>query len=198
MYENLTTFERQRTIVKLVEERSSLKVEELAKLFSVSQGTIRNDLTTLESQHSLVRVRGGAVARNGFEPRVQPASVATQRIARWAADLVRDGDVIFLDASLVVAEMASHLRERRNITVITNGLETARLLAKDMSKTVILTGGILGMDGVEVTGLLSQEALKDLHIKTAFLSCAAVSLEVGLMEASHQLVTARGRACRKR
>jgi ribose transport system substrate-binding protein len=187
MYENLTTFERQRTIVKLVEERSSLKVEELAKLFSVSQGTIRNDLTTLESQHSLVRVRGGAVARNGFEPRVQPASVATQRIARWAADLVRDGDVIFLDASLVVAEMASHLRERRNITVITNGLETARLLAKDMSKTVILTGGILGMDGVEVTGLLSQEALKDLHIKTAFLSCAAVSLEVGLMEASLEL-----------
>jgi ribose transport system substrate-binding protein len=192
MYSNLTTFERQRTILRLVEERSSLKVDELAKLFAVSQGTIRNDLTTLESQQSLVRVRGGAVANNGFEPKVNQQKVASdpiQRIARWAADLVRDGDVIFLDASTTVSEMANYLRERRNITVITNQLETARLLAKDSSKTVILTGGILGVDGVAVTGLLSQEALKDLHIKTAFLSCAAVSLEVGLMEASLESAT---------
>jgi ribose transport system substrate-binding protein len=187
MYANLTTFERQRTIARLVEERSSLKVDNLAKLFAVSQGTIRNDLTALESQDALVRVRGGAVAKNGFEARaVQHAndSQAEQRIARWAADLVRDGDVIFLDASMAVMQMASYLRERRNITVITNQLETARLLAKDPSKTVILTGGILSSDGLAVTGWLSQETLKDLHIKTAFLSCAAVSLEVGLMEAS--------------
>lgn len=186
MYANLTTFERQRTIVKLVEERSSLKVGELAKLFTVSQGTIRNDLTLLEAQQALTRVRGGAVAKNGFEPHVQRStkSEGEQRIARWAADLVRDGDVIFLDASETVAQMVPYLRERRTITVVTNQLETARLLAKDRGKTVILTGGILSSDGLTVTGWLSQEALKDLHIKTAFLSCAALSLEVGLMEAS--------------
>jgi ribose transport system substrate-binding protein len=190
MYANLTTFERQRTIVKLVEERSSLKVEELAKLFVVSQGTIRNDLTALEAQRALMRVRGGAVANKGLQPLVVvgqgqiDGNRAAQRIARWAADLVRDGDVIFLDDSSVVLQMASFLRERRNITVVTNQLETARLLAKDSPKTVILTGGILSGDGLTVKGWLSQEALKDLHIKTAFLSCTALSLEAGLMEGS--------------
>jgi ribose transport system substrate-binding protein len=191
VYTELTTFERQRTIVKLVEERSSVKVDDLAKLFEVSEGTIRNDLTALESQDALTRIRGGAIAKNGLElpefylgQQTQPNRAAKQRIARWAADLVRDGDVIFLDASTTVMHMASYLREQRNITVITNQLECARLLAKDSSKTVILTGGILSTDGLAVTGWLSQETLKDLHIKIAFLSCSAMSLDVGLMESS--------------
>ncbi len=183
MYTNLTTFERQRTIIKWVQERSSVKVDHLAKIFDVSEGTIRNDLSTLESQQVLTRIRGGAVATNGFEAHIlQPSNAKVERLARWAADLVRNHDVIFLDASSTVCAMATHLRERQHLTIITNHLETARLLAKDPSKTIILTGGILGPDGSSVTGLLGHGVIKDLQIKTAFLSCTAVSLEAGLME----------------
>ena len=186
MYTNLTTFERQRTIIKWVQERLSVKVDDLAKTFEVSEGTIRNDLTALESQEALTRIRGGAIAKHGFVPLLKRSedSKTEQRIARWAADLVRDGDVLFLDSSGIVLQVASYLRERRDITVITNQVEMAQMLAKDSSKTVILTGGILSPDGLTMTGWLSQETLKDLHIKTAFLSCTAVSLEVGLMEVS--------------
>ena len=183
MYTNLTTFERQRTIIKWVQERLSVKVDHLAKIFDVSEGTIRNDLSTLESQQALTRIRGGAVATNGFEAHIlQPSNAKVERLARWATDLVRNHDVIFLDASSTVCAMATHLRERQHLTIITNHLETARLLAKDPSKTIILTGGILSSDGTSVTGLLGHGVIKDLQIKTAFLSCTAVSLEAGLME----------------
>jgi len=82
--------------------------------------------------------------------------------------------------------MATFLQDRRHLTVVTNQLETARLLARDPRKTVILVGGVLRVDGSAVTGTISQEVLKDLHITTAFVSCVGFSLEVGLMEADIQ------------
>lgn len=166
----------------MLEERSGVKVDDLAKLFDVSEGTIRNDLTMLESKQALKRVRGGAVSRHGFEAQLPQLLLnsKSERIARWAADLVRDGDVIFLDSSPSVLQMVTYLRNRCNLTVITQHLDMARILAKDPSKTVILMGGILNVDGSSVSGW--QEGLKDLHIKTAFFSCAAVSREAGLMD----------------
>lgn len=188
MYADLTTFERQRTILKLVQERSSVKVDDLAKLFQVSEGTIRNDLTALESQQALTRIRGGAIANEDLDAHLIPqVNARIERIARWATDLVRDHEVIFLDGHSTVVAMLPFLRVRQNLTVITNHLDTARLLAKDPSKTVILAGGILTTDGSLVTGLPGQSSLQDLKIKTAFLSSSAVSLEAGLMESNLDL-----------
>jgi len=61
----MTTYERHQTILHLLEERSSLKVSELAKMFEVSEGTIRNDLSTLAENNFLLRVRGGAIPKDG-------------------------------------------------------------------------------------------------------------------------------------
>ncbi|CAN5857690.1 hypothetical protein BH24DEI2_BH24DEI2_18950 [soil metagenome] len=101
----MTTYDRHQTILKLLEERSSLKVTELAATFGVSEGTVRNDLTALTDQNLLKRVRGGAIAQSS---RVYPSNRGQvngqekKRIAKWAAELVSDGDIIFLDASSTV------------------------------------------------------------------------------------------------
>ena len=68
---------------------------------------------------------------------------AKQRIAQWAAGLVENSDSIILDASTTVLHMAEFLHNRRDLTVVTNGLEVARRLAESPSNTVILVGGIL-------------------------------------------------------
>ncbi len=185
----MTTYDRQQAITKLLNEHSSLKVSELTNRFQVSEGTIRNDLNTLEEKQVLKRVRGGAIANTS--PTIYPLSNTRaqinlsekKRIAKWAAELISDGDVVLLDASSTVLHMAPFLRERRNLTVLTNQLETAQILARDPSKTVILVGGILKSDGTSVMGSISQEVLKTLHIGTAFVSGVGFSLESGLMEA---------------
>jgi ribose transport system substrate-binding protein len=164
-------------------------VPEIARLLHVSQGTIRNDLNVLEGNGHLVRVRGGArlleesLPRSpGFAARSNINVNAKQIIARWAAELVEDGDSVLLDASSTVYFMARYLQNRRKLRVFTNGIEVARALAQNPSNEVVLLGGVLNADGSSVTELFSEGLLHDLHIKTAFVSCSGFTPDVGLTE----------------
>ena len=176
-------------MLTLLREQPGIRVPELARLLGVSQATIRNDMNALARSGLLTRVRGGAVPtdRPGPGDLEQPASAGVHesakiRIARWAADLVDDGDAILLDASSTVYAMARFLENRKRLTVITNGIEVARKLAANPGNRVILLGGAMRPDGASVTGSLSESLLRTLHIKTAFVSCAGFTPDVGLTE----------------
>jgi ribose transport system substrate-binding protein len=185
----VTLAERRQRLLALLLEQPGIRVPELAQQLGVSQGTIRNDLNALAEAGQVTRVRGGAVSttealaqgvRFAAQARVNVA--AKQRIARWAANLVEDGDSILLDASTTVFHLAHFLQDRRNLTVVTNGLDVARALAQNPTNTVILLGGVLNASGTLVTGLLSEQFLSNLHMKTAFVSCTGFSPEAGLTE----------------
>lgn len=189
MSNGMTTFERRQRILKVLDEQSVVKVTELAVDFDVSEGTIRNDLAALEVEHRLLRVRGGAAAIQQAQmpagARVTKSSLNVdpkRRIARWAADMVDDGDAIFLDASSTVLYMVSYLQRHQRLTVVTNGLETARLLAETTPHTVILVGGVLGADTNAVTGLMGIPMLAGLHLRRAFVSGVGFSTATGLTE----------------
>jgi ribose transport system substrate-binding protein len=185
----LTTFDRRLRLITLLQEQPGIRVPELARNLDVSEGTIRNDFRALAESGQLTRVRGGAVLIEDFishsptfAARAKENTAAKQRLAGWAADLVEDGDAILLDASTTVFNLANHIKDLHNLTVITNGIDVGRELAQNTSNTVILVGGVLRSDGTSITGLISEEFLKDLHIKTAFVSCSSISLEAGLTE----------------
>lgn len=191
----MTTYERHQTILRLLHERGSVKVTELAKLLHVSEGTIRNDLTALEEQDQLDRIHGGAVAKETvsvytpiLSDKAQINANAKQQIARWAAEMVENGDTILLDASTTVLHMVGFLQDHRHLKVITHQLDAARMLARNPTNTVILVGGILRPDGLAVQGFVGENYLPDLHINKAFVSCSAFSLTHGLMEADIQEV----------
>ncbi|RME45427.1 MAG: DeoR family transcriptional regulator, partial [Chloroflexi bacterium] len=185
----LTTFERRQHILRLLQERTVVKVTQLAEIFGVSEGTVRNDLAALEEENKLKRVRGGATV---VEPspllgtaRLSRTFVnveAKRRIARWAADMIEDGDAIALDASSTVLQMVPYLNQYRRLTVVTNGLETARLVAETTPHTVILIGGVVGANANSITGLLGASMLADLHLRTAFVSGQGLTIEAGLTE----------------
>jgi DeoR/GlpR family transcriptional regulator of sugar metabolism len=158
-------------------------------LLEVSEGTIRNDLNALEASGQLTRVWGGGIPaeeERGVSPaysaRARMNQVAKQAIARMAASLVFDGDSVLLDASTTVFHMAGFLQDRQNLTVITNGIEVGRELARNSSNTIMLLGGILRPDGTAITRPSSDHLLRDLHIKTAFMSSSGFSLKAGLTE----------------
>jgi len=189
MAKNSTTFERRKRLLSLLHERSGIRVAEIAQLLDVSEGTIRNDLNALAKEGRLERVRGGGVPTDdhpahsaAFASRFRVQESAKQRIARWASELVENGDTIVLDASTTVYCMAQFLQDRRNLTIVTNGIEVGRKLAQNPSNTVMLLGGVLRPDGTPVTDLVSEHFLRDLHIKMAFVSCAGFTPEAGLTE----------------
>lgn len=196
-------YERHQEILGLLRERNEVKVNELAEIFAVSEGTIRNDLDYLADKNHLTRIRGGAASTNShqiahpaFAARARIQAPNKLRIARWAADMVKDGQAIFLDASTTAFYMSSFLRDHRNLTVITCGIETALALAENPTFTVILMGGIVRLDRFAVTGDIGERALEGLHIHTAFMSCAGFSVKAGLTDSDIQLAQLKRKVIR--
>jgi ribose transport system substrate-binding protein len=190
----MITFERQQSILRLLQEQPGIKVTKLAELLGVSRGTIRNDLLTLETEKKLKRVRGGAVLLAKAMPESPftiPAELAPtkhaaakRRMARRAAELIKDGDAVFLDASTTVQHMVSFLLNKRNLTIITNGWQTARLVKQQTKHMVIILGGVLVDGGSATGGLLNSDMLNHLNISTAFVSGTGYTLETGVTERS--------------
>jgi DeoR family fructose operon transcriptional repressor len=185
----MTTYERRQSLLLLLQKQVGIRVPELAQALQVSIGTIRNDLSALEDEGLLRRVHGGAVLNTqfsdfdfSFNSRYQENVAAKLAIARKAAELVKDGDSILLDASTTVNYLARHLAHCHHLRVITNGVDVARLLAKDPTNTVVLIGGIVTVDGSSVTGSLSEQIIRDLRVQKAFVSCSGFSLERGLTD----------------
>jgi len=191
----MIAFERRQRIVSLLREQPGVKVTELASQLGVSEGTIRNDLNTLEDKGELTRVRGGAVIPQDrpiispdFAARLRVNAKTKQCIARNAAAMVEDGDSILLDASTTVFSMIPYLASCRNLTVVTNCIEAGIALASNASHSVILVGGTIRPHGASVVGPLGERILDDLHVKFAFVSCSGFSPEAGLTEVDIQEV----------
>ncbi len=185
----MTTYERRQSILELLRRQPGLRVPEIAATLEVSEGTIRNDLNALEADGRLERVHGGAVlleqksiSNTSFAERHREHAAEKAAIARVAAKEVQDGDSILLDASSTVYYFALELAARQRLRVVTNGLDVARLLAQNPSNTVIVLGGILNPDGSSLTGLFSEQAIRELHVQKAFVSASGFSVERGLTE----------------
>jgi DeoR/GlpR family transcriptional regulator of sugar metabolism len=185
----MTTYQRRQSLVQLLQKQPGLRVPEMANVLDVSKGTIRNDLEALEEEGVLTRVHGGAVLKNNpgdfdtsFGLRFQENAPAKRAMAREAAKLVSDGASILLDASTTIYYLAQQLAQYHRLRVLTNGIEVARLLAKDPTDTVVLMGGIVNLEGSSVSGNFSEKVIRDLHVQKAFVSCSGFSLERGLTD----------------
>lgn len=190
----MTGFERRQNILRLLREQPGMRVPQIAETLKVSEGTVRNDFDVLEEQKRLKRVRGGAVLLeaitgvpsvhlNGNMTRAEVDTArSAQLIARWAADLVQDGDTIILDASIMSLSLVSWLQERRRLTVITNSIEIARSLMGHLENTVIILGGVVESGGAVVAGDLGAAIPKELRARLAFFSANGFSVEDGLAD----------------
>ena len=187
---------RRQAILALLQELGEVSVEDLANRFNVSANTIRTDLSIMERDGLLSRVRGGATLpvpgdahHHGFALRSRANRREKQAIARWAAELVKDGDAIILDASSTVFHLATWLRERRHLTVVAGGLEVALLLAQEPTNKVILAADTVRPNGNSLVGDLNPNLLSNFRASQCFVSCSSCSTEQGLTEADVDVAT---------
>ena len=178
--------ERQTAIVTKARAEGRVEVTTLAEILDVTPETVRRDLTTLERQGILRRVHGGAipVERLGFEPAVAVReSVHTaekERIAKAAlAELPADG-VIALDAGTTTLRLAELLPVDRELTVVTNGLPQAMLLAARPNVTVHIVGGRVRARTLATVDEAAQAFLRDLFVDVAFVGTNGISVARGL------------------
>ncbi len=162
-----------------------VRVEELTGQLGVSAATIRRDLGELEKLGEVRRVYGGAVSTGGrldeplFDDATSVAAGEKRRIAEAAAKLVAANDTIYLDGGSTVLELARMLKDRSNITIVTNSLRAAVELA-GRGPRLILVGGELRRLAQTTVGPLTRFMIQELHVDKAFMGTIGLSLEEGL------------------
>jgi DeoR family fructose operon transcriptional repressor len=178
--------ERQQLIRERAREDGRVDVASLALEFGVTPETVRRDLSILQRYGVLRRVHGGAVPveRLGFEPGLSARLVSQQdekrRIAHAAlAELPREGTIL-LDAGSTTAAFAELLPGDRDLTVVTNGLPIASMLATRPRLSVMVVGGRIRGRTLSTVDAWAMTALAGIYVDVAFLGANGVSIEHGL------------------
>ncbi len=183
--------ERRNQIERLINENGSVLVTELANKFGVTTETIRNDLERLEKKGILRRAYGGATLADESDPeptvneRTTINYTGKEAIGRKAAELVSDGETIFIDASTSSLHMARYIRTRQSLTVITNAEKVVEELSSCEHITVICIGGKLKARNMSFVGHITEDIIrKNYNANKVFFSCKGLSEERGLTEQS--------------
>jgi ribose transport system substrate-binding protein len=187
--------QRQQLLLETLTRHGSVLVASAAAEYGVSANTIRNDLNFLADKGLARRTYGGAVlpesepapGSNGScasEPlfRKRPVRGALQEIATAAAALVEDGDAIALDGSDLAFHLACGLQARRNLTVLTNGLDIALLLAQNPTNKVLLAAQEVSYDGQTVVGRFNSDVSQGFYVSRLFVSCGGCTVGQGFTD----------------
>jgi len=164
--------------------RGRVLAADLSAALGVSPDTIRRDLRELDALGLLRRVHGGALPRGGdaapFAVRARRAPEAKASIARRAAALISDGEVVILDGGTTNLELARALRKDLRATVITTSPPVAIELARHPGLEVSLVGGTLRHDQLVTIGAAAVDALRPIRADLVFLGVCGLHPEVGV------------------
>jgi len=177
--------ERKQQIVAALQRAPSVRVADLSRSLRASVASIRRDLADLERSGLLTRTHGGAIS-NGLVLSELSLAQKTDRchaekaaIGAEAARLILPGDTVFLDSGSTTREIAFHLRNRREVTVVTNALNIGWDLASS-DVELVLIGGQVRRGILSQVGPIAEQAIAGLHVDRLFLAANGVDLERGI------------------
>jgi DeoR family fructose operon transcriptional repressor len=177
--------ERHRRIAELARGEGRVEVSGLAELFGVSTETVRRDLSALEGQGVLRRTHGGAVPveRLVIEPevaeRLSAMSGEKKRIAKAALRFLPDRGSVLLDAGTTTGALAEQLPAGRELTVVTNCLPIAGLLAHQPSVCVIMAAGRIRARTLAAVDDLAARSIEGFVPDVAFIGTNGLTVEKG-------------------
>jgi len=181
---------RRSTILQKVRENSAVNVNELSKMFGVSEVTIRKDLRILEERKLLLRVHGGAIV--GAKTPIQEAeerninfkklvnSREKEAIGRAAAAHINEGDTIMVDSGTTALEVVKNLHGFQDLTIITNSLTAVTEVLKYKRFKIIFLGGTVRESSHSTVGPLAESNLRVLYCDKLFLGVDSFSVDSGL------------------
>ena len=186
----MLAIERKNEILSKLRTEQRVLVSELAAHYGVTEETIRRDLDKLEKEGHATKTYGGAIWGNStktdlsYTIRNKTNVDAKNAIAEIVRVMVDDGDHIMLDDSSTCLYIAKQLKEKKNLTVITNSVEIVTELADVEGWTILSTGGRLKPDSLAFVGQQVQTILSNYHVDKTFLSCKGMDANAGVTDSS--------------
>jgi DeoR family transcriptional regulator of aga operon len=188
-FDNVAT--RQDFILRQIEERGEVAVDELCLVLEASTATIRRDLDDLEQRSLLRRTRGGAISISAlfyepfkhdlsFQDKVGTFAAEKRRIAHAAAEMVQPGQTIALSGGTTTTEVVRYLKLLRGITIVTNAVNVAMELSSHKDIDVIVAGGHLRGNWFTLVGPLANQAAGMVFSDLMFIGVDGIDAERGL------------------
>lgn len=178
---------RQMQILDLVRATGRAGVEELAEKFAVTPQTIRRDLAELADQGVLDRVHGGAILRSGvgniaYDERRRMNEDAKTAIGRACAAQIPDNSSLILNIGSTTEAVARELLRHRHLTVVTNNMNIANILAANESCEVVVAGGLLRRSDGGLVGDLTSEFMANFKADFAIIGCSALDSDGDILD----------------
>lgn len=184
----MLAIERRNEILEKLQAERRVVVSELSQLYDVSEETIRRDLEKLENDGFAIKSYGGAVINENanidlpFNIRKNRNVVGKQRIAELVCKLVKDGDSLMLDASSTAVFIAKALKDKKNLTLITNSIEILIELFDVPEWSVLSTGGVSREGSFALVGPQTDKMLRSYHVDKSIVSCKGLDLSAGFTD----------------
>ena len=156
----MLAIERKNEILDKLRAEQRVLVSDLAAYYHVTEETIRRDLDKLEKEGYATKTYGGAILGNSTKT---------------------DLSYTIRNKTLYLAKK---LKEKKNLTVITNSVELVVELSDVEGWTILLTGGRLKPESLALVGDQTQQALRRYHVDKAVMSCKGIDLESGVTDSS--------------
>jgi DeoR/GlpR family transcriptional regulator of sugar metabolism len=182
---SVTNERRRAAIREYLLQHGSAEVGGLSQHFDASEATIRRDIIALLTESGFKKFRGGiavdaASPEPSFAQRSYMQSDKKRRIGKKAAELVHDGEAIFLGTGSTALEVAKNLTTRRNLTVITNSLPVITTLVDSPGVDLVVTGGALRRPELSFIGHIVENALSELRADKVIIGIQGIHPERGL------------------
>jgi len=179
--------ERAEKILQFINEKGFVKTTELIELCKVSKPTIIRDLQVLEKEGAIIRTHGGAKSvkkGTNFEPKQslkeQIANESKKQIAKVAKQYIFPGETILLDSGTTTLMLANELKDMENITVITNDIKVAMVLAENDGIELVVLGGQKRKGVYSLIGPITEMLTSQFHVDKVFLTADAIHIHKGI------------------
>ncbi|MEA4999218.1 MAG: DeoR/GlpR family DNA-binding transcription regulator [Candidatus Limiplasma sp.] len=184
-------YERRKRMLEELSKKEIIDLDELvAALRTVSKSTVRRDLKILSDEGQIIMLRGGAVKlkSGSFDTPLNSRSILHVRekeiIAKRAAELVKDGEVIYIDSGTTPFRMLKYLRSKR-ITVVT----TSTVLITELEGSrldCIIIGGQVNKATASIVGPITDNLLREMHFDKAFIGASGFDPVAGITTPDYQ------------
>jgi len=187
--------ERLAKVREVLLEYKHVDISTLSSILSVSEATIRRDLEKLEDEGFLTKTHGGAVINEEADQEVvlsfidDPYIDEKKQIAIIASHMVINGDVIFLGAGTTCQLIAKHIKDRKQLTVVTNNVNIILELYACTNINLLVLGGNVQSFGnsISTAGQFSKKMLEGIFVSKAFFTVNGISIEHGYTLSSVEL-----------
>jgi DeoR/GlpR family transcriptional regulator of sugar metabolism len=177
------TAERRNKISQILVANGSIRIGEIARMFGVSTETIRKDLIYLDDKGIAKKSHGGAMSTSEFiEQPITARSLENMelksRIAQSALELIPNNGVVILDSGSTILCLAKLLAIKKHLSIITNSIAAANVLAGSENDTYLTGGEIRGVT-MALAGFLTVSSLNMIHADVAFLGTSGFASHNG-------------------